>query len=326
MKSFTEVQLEIIHQLSDGACHSGSSIGHSLSISRTAIWKQINQLIELGVPIKRLPQQGYQLSRPFIPLDSHKISRIYQQRADLHIFSEINSTNQFLKELPSHNDITVCCAESQTHGRGRFGRHWISPFGENIYLSYRRQINCCLSRLSGLSLIVSLAVHDCLQRFVNTKAIQIKWPNDLLWQHKKLSGILIEMLAENNGYTQIIIGLGVNVNTATHENTLINTPWCSLHEISGLYFDRNEIIGILLNYLDNYLDEFFEMGVEAFMSRWQAVDYLYGKQITVMQNTQKLTGIADGIDRNGHLLLVDEKGNLQVLSSGDTSLSGFVPD
>lgn len=326
MKHFSAIQLAIIEQLSDGHCHSGSVIGKTLGVSRTAIWKHIAQLIEAGVPIKSIANQGYQLMRPFIPLSRSKIAERSKQDSDIHVFAEIDSTNTYLKELTTDNPITVCCAESQIKGRGRFGRQWVSPFGENIYLSFRQQIDCCLSQLSGLSLVISLAVHHCLKRFIDTEDIKIKWPNDLIWNQKKLGGVLIEMIAEGNGSTQIIIGIGLNVNTATHEHPLDDKPWCSLHEISGLYFDRNQIIGHLLNDLADYLNEFLLNGFDVFMARWHHVDYLFGKSIEVQQNIKLLHGIAKGIDSTGQLLLLHGNGVMQALSSGDTSLKRFVLD
>src|SRR3990167_1780942 len=115
----------------------------------------------------------------------------------LHLFDSIDSTNRFLKDLIPNNGIDVCCAESQTHGRGRFGRTWYSPFGENIYFSIRWHFNRPFSQLSGLSLVVSMAIMAVLQD-LNIQGVQIKWPNDLLWQDKKLCGSLIEALNENH--------------------------------------------------------------------------------------------------------------------------------
>lgn len=325
MKQFSKLQLNLLRLLSDGNSHSGSSIGEYLGISRTAVWKSISQLEELGLAIDRKPQQGYQLKKPFIPLDECLIrqnlnNRNYSKPLNFHLFSELDSTNQFLKELPLNCAINLCCAEKQTKGRGRFGRHWHSPFGENIYFSGRWDLDCCLSDLSGLSLVIGLAILAALRDCAVYEDIRIKWPNDILWKTKKLCGILIEAIAETNSCAQIIIGIGINVNTATKEQPSIALPWCSLYEITDQYFDRNTIIASLIDQLNNYLDKFLQSGFSVFANEWQNLDYLDGQDINVSQPTGSIRGKACGVTALGQLCLQDEQGKIHYLSSGDTSL------
>lgn len=161
-------------------------------------------------------------------------------------FLSIDSTNRFLKELKTSPELSICCAEQQTQGRGRFGRQWLSPFGENIYFSSRWQLTGCLATLSSLSLVVGLAVLASFQDHAFRHELQLKWPNDILWGEKKLAGILIEINAEPNDMAQVIIGIGLNVNTATHLQPLAGISWCSLYEITGHYFDRNPLIANLI--------------------------------------------------------------------------------
>lgn len=187
-KAFNELQRQILNYLADGQCHSGEYLGGLLGVSRTAIWKQIHQLAASGIPVECLAKQGYRLRTAFIPLDKEQILKRLPDtlREDICIyqFSEIDSTNRFLKDLPVQNNWHVCCAEKQNQGRGRFGRSWSSPFGENIYLSIRREVQDSLSRLSGLSLIVSIAAIHALQAAGIQNEIRIKWPNDLIWEEK----------------------------------------------------------------------------------------------------------------------------------------------
>ncbi|KTD24358.1 biotin-[acetylCoA carboxylase] holoenzyme synthetase and biotin operon repressor [Legionella lansingensis] len=326
MKQFTPIQLELLRQLADGNCYSGNSIGKQLGISRTAVWKHIRQLVDLGLPINRIPQQGYQLTAPMQFLDEAKIrqhlnARAFSQPTTFHVFATVHSTNQFLKELPSGSSLDICCAETQTNGRGRFGRHWVSPFGENIYCSSRLELTCCLSRLSGLSLIVGLAILASLKDSYIDENIQLKWPNDLLWNNKKLCGILIEVIAETNGCAQVIIGIGLNVNTPTHELPILEKPWCSLYEITGKYYDRNLLLANLVYQLHKHLDNFLSKGFAEFSNAWQKADYLYDKHITVSQAAGVMRGKAYGVNELGQLCLKDEQGNFHYLSSGDTSVN-----
>ncbi|MDP1604754.1 MAG: biotin--[acetyl-CoA-carboxylase] ligase [Legionella sp.] len=323
MKQLSSLQLQLLDCLSDGNCHSGNAIGERIGVSRTAIWKQVSQLIDLGLNIRRIPQQGYQLTRPFKPINEELIRKNLELTRPLnfHIFAEIDSTNRFLKDANPCKEISVCCAEKQTNGRGRFGRQWVSPFGENIYLSTRWELNCCLSKLSGLSLVVSLAILDSLQKNSIQEDIRVKWPNDLLWNHKKLCGILIEINAETNGCAEVIIGIGLNVNTDTLNQPLADNAWCSLYEMTGNYFDRNVLIAELLRSLNQYLDQFMQNDFQFFQKRWQQVDYLDGHYITVLQARDSISGVAKGVTEFGQLCLIDDAGIEHYLSSGDTSLS-----
>ncbi|KGP63622.1 biotin synthase [Legionella norrlandica] len=325
MFQLNDSQKTLMRLLSDGACHSGSELGKTLHISRTAVWKQINQLNELGIPINRIPQQGYQLSNPLILLDSSDLTNQikangFQHPFQLHLFTSIDSTNRYLKDLPPSPYVEICCAEIQMQGKGRFGRQWYSPFGENIYCSTRWSFNCDLSRLSGLSLISSLAIVAFLKTLNHTKDIKVKWPNDIIWEHKKLCGSLIEIVAESNGSSQVIIGIGLNVNSDTENNPLPDKPWCSLYEIFHKQFNRNHLIANLITHLETYLNKFTSTDFNFFMNEWNATDYLAGQYITVNQSSGSISGIACGVDHSGQLILKDENGVQHFLSSGDTSL------
>jgi len=325
MKKLSVIQIQLLHLLADGACHSGIDLGLKLGVSRTAVWKQVKQLTQLGVPVISIRQQGYRLPAPLILLteqairhylDVHQLSQAF----NLHILESVDSTNHYLKQVPLSSAIDVCCAEIQTAGRGRFSRSWHSPFGENIYCSLRWHFDCDLSFLSGLSLVVSLAVVATLAELGLTDHIRIKWPNDVLWFAKKVCGCLIEISAEGNGGADVIIGIGLNVNSATQENLLPDQPWGSLYEMCGHHFDRNQLLALLIMQLQKHIQQFIDQGFSVFQAQWQRVDYLKNQMITVSQPSGSLTGTANGINAAGQLKLIDSQGNIHYLSSGDTSL------
>ncbi|WP_298623567.1 biotin--[acetyl-CoA-carboxylase] ligase [uncultured Legionella sp.] len=331
MMQFNPSQKILLQILGDGLCHSGNELGQALGITRSAIWKQMNQLIELGIPIIRIAHQGYKLSTPLHLLnESELINQMklhdFKMPFKLHLFTSIDSTNRYLKDIPLSPFLDICCAEIQTHGRGRFGRQWYSPFGENIYCSSRWNLNCDLSRLSGLSLITSLAVLNTLTQFIPTDDVKIKWPNDILWGNKKLCGILIEIIAESNGNAQVIIGIGLNVNTDTQNHSTPEKPWGSLFELSNQRFNRNLLLAALLSNLERYINHFISTDLGKFLDDWNKYDYLAGKHIEVTQSLTKLSGTARGINASGQLILQDEQGVFHALSSGDTSLHSNYSD
>lgn len=330
MKTFSKTQLKLFHQLADGQCHKGNKLGNLLGLSGAAVSKHINQLITQGLPVQCLPQQQYQLTHPMIPLDEtvirqHLEAKRFVKPIDLHLLATVDSTNQYLKQDIVHDStLTFCCAEKQTHGRGRFGRSWLSPFGENIYCSSRWIFPCRLSHLSGLSLVVGLAILASFEKHFFYHDLQIKWPNDILWNNKKLGGILIESIAETNQSAQIIIGIGLNINTATHQHPLAGRPWCSLYEITQTRWDRNDLLANLIYHLNQFIEQFLIDGFAALIPYWQKVDYLKGKWITVSNPTSTKSGIACGINELGQLCLQDEQGVMYYLSSGETSLKDWI--
>lgn len=323
---FNPSQSTLLKLLGDGHCHSGSELGAKLGVTRSAIWKQINQLIKSGIPIQRIRHQGYQLANQMILLHEQQIKDHIELENSttpfhFHLLHSVDSTNRYLKDLPPSGGVDICCAEIQTQGRGRFGRLWHSPFGENIYCSSRWNLNYDLTKLSGLSLITSLAVLSTLSELdISSPSLKIKWPNDILWNNKKLCGCLIEILAESNGHVQIIIGIGINVNSDTQNNPLPDKPWCSLYEIKQQHYNRNILIARLMLNLEQYLSKFIHHDLTYFMDEWNQSDYLFGKNIIVNQSLNTLTGIACGINQWGQLILEDERGLRHLLSSGDTSL------
>jgi BirA family transcriptional regulator, biotin operon repressor / biotin---[acetyl-CoA-carboxylase] ligase len=324
MKSLSPRQTHLLHMLSDGACHSGQHLGDTLGISRTAIWKYIEQLTDLGLTIERIPHQGYRLSTSFIPLTETAIRQALtptlNQELTFHLFASLDSTNRFLKTQPTSTSLSCCISEAQTMGRGRFGRHWHSPFGENIYCSFAWHSDGDPSHLSGLSLVVSLAIHATLKPYT-TSSIAIKWPNDLLWHDKKLAGTLIEMTAESHGGTDLIIGIGLNINTQTQDDKTLERPWCSLRDIVGHSLDRNILIAELIIQLNQHLNRFNQAGFSDFHEQWDTYDYLKQRMVTLTKPSGTLTGKVLGVNDAGYLLLKDEHGITHTLSSGDTSLA-----
>lgn len=329
MKQLSLLQQQLLSILSDGAYHNGQHLGDILEVSRTAIWKQIAQLEALGIVINREPKQGYQIATPFVPLSAHAIQSALaaplKETVDIHLFASIDSTNRFLKTKPLTHSLTCCLTETQTAGRGRFKRAWYSPFGENIYCSVGITLDNDPAALSGLSLVVSLAMHAVLQAQTEDP-IQIKWPNDLIWQGKKLAGTLIEMTAEGNGSTDVIIGMGLNINSlSSTRQTTIDRPWCTLRDITKHSFDRNQLIASLIETLDAYLVRLQQKGFADFHAAWHALDCLYQKQITISHPTGTVTGQGCGVNDAGYLLLKDEKQQIRVFSSGDTTLAQSKP-
>ncbi len=245
--------------------------------------------------------------------------RLHDQTLKLHRFDTLDSTQQYLKNLPFSPYMEICQSDFQTHGRGRFGRTWVSPKGLNLYFSIRRTLNCSAHQLEGLSLSIGLSIVKILEERTGIKA-QLKWPNDIYIQGKKLAGILIELVHTQSKQSTVLIGIGLNVNAKTSALPEMAT---SLFEITQKSFDKMDLLKHLMVMIQQHISKFEQNGFEAFIKDWQNYDLLYLQKITVKQGHQSIQGIAQGVNEKGYLILQDLKGKLHEVGSGETSIQSF---
>lgn len=317
----------ILNLLSDGRFHSGEELAKKLGITRSAVWKIIHGLDKLEIPIFSLPRKGYQIPDGLELLDIKKItsylSPTSQEIISLEIFDSIDSTNQYLLNRAKNKQAKsgeICLAEHQTQGHGRKGKEWHSPFGTNLYFSLLWEFNKDHLDLSGLSIATAIAITRMLKHFNIEKYLQLKWPNDILWNYKKLSGILLELIIQPPEKTKVLIGIGLNINMSKYKTHLISQPWADLKGILGKRVDRNLLVGLLINELIKMLDEFESQGLRPFLNEWQQKDLTFEKEVQIQNGTIVQNGIAYGISEKGELLL--KNGNEQIVKivSGDVSL------
>ena len=239
------------------------------------------------------------------------------------IFDELPSTNSYLVEL-AKTDLScrecICLAESQTAGRGRLGRQWISPYAQNIYLSLLWRFLKEPGELGGLSIAVAVAILEALRCYGIKQDIKLKWPNDILWQQRKLAGILIEISSEAHHLYNTVIGIGLNVNMPKNLSQNISQPWCDIAEILNTVPQRNKLIGLLIDQLLTTMIIFQKNGLQPFLKKWRELDVSYGQKVTIITPEEKIVGIARGINEKGHFLLEDKFGVLRSFVAGEVSL------
>ena len=322
MKKTNENVTKIIQLLNDGQFHDGTSIGHQLNMTRSAVWKIIKKLEKYNIPIQSIKGKGYALLDPLILLDHNKIKKMLKTTPiDINIFEQIDSTNNYLASHCNDSKLKVCIAETQTHGKGRLHRQWHSPFGQNIYLSLLYPFNKDISELAGLSLVVGLSICKAIETLYSlTKPALIKWPNDIICQNKKLAGNLIEIKAEAHGFCYAIIGIGINVNMTEDPNNDINQAWTSIRQLTNQYNDRNLLCVELIDQLTAHINQFEKKGLNHFLLQWQSKDGLANKTIHLQSGRHKFQGTALGINEQGHLLMKLADGSQREFSSGDTTL------
>lgn len=324
----SEIRREILDLLADGEFHSGTEISEALSVSRSAIWKQLNALAELGVEYTAVNGKGYRLNRPMELLKKNEIEQALTKDASslisaMFIHDQINSTNSFLSEQPNNKTSCgmVCLAEYQTAGKGRRGRQWISPFGSNIYLSVLWKYQSGPAAISGLSLAAGVAAIRALKKF-NVDDIGLKWPNDIYWNGKKLGGILVEVSGETEGPCTVVLGIGLNIFVPAKDAKNIDQDWVDLNRIAGHKLpSRNVIAASFINELMIVIANFDIDGITTYLDAWRSYDCMQGNQATVHIGNQQFSGVVQGVDKNGLLLLTHNDGKMKAYASGEVSFS-----
>jgi BirA family transcriptional regulator, biotin operon repressor / biotin---[acetyl-CoA-carboxylase] ligase len=316
------LKYQLIQLLADGKFHSGEELGNKLQVSRSAIWKTLHDFTALGIEVHRIKGKGYQLSKKLELLDLDHLNALIaasiKQYITIEILTEIDSTNRYLlSNLPFKTSGTIVFAEHQTHGRGRLHRKWFSPFGANIYFSILWSFDKDPSELKGLSLAAGIAVVNTLERYGITQ-VQLKWPNDILWQNKKLAGVLIEMTAETHACTQIVLGIGLNLQMPNFAN--IDQEWIDVASICHRKLERNLMASLLIEEVVEMLQTFAQKGFANYFKHWQALDASFGKPVKLLTTQQTFEGTSNGINRQGEFILVDTDGKERRFLQGDVSL------
>ncbi|MGH8440769.1 MAG: bifunctional biotin--[acetyl-CoA-carboxylase] ligase/biotin operon repressor BirA [Pseudomonas sp.] len=312
--------LKLLKLLKDGRFHSGQDLGVALGVSRSAVWKQLQHLeAELNLPIHKVRGRGYQLAAPLFLLEESAIAEHSQgEHWPALIFDSIDSTNaQALRAITEGQAAPfLVLAERQTAGRGRRGRHWVSPFAENLYYSLVLRIEGGMRQLEGLSLVVGLAVMRTLQSFGVADA-GLKWPNDVLVNNQKIAGILLELVGDPADVCHVVLGIGINVNMqATSE---VDQQWTSVCRETGSAIDRNLLVARLNHNLQLDLERHRQAGFAAFQYEWEQAHLWQGRAVSLIAGVNKIDGVVLGIDGQGALRL-EVDGVEKSFSGGELSL------
>jgi BirA family transcriptional regulator, biotin operon repressor / biotin---[acetyl-CoA-carboxylase] ligase len=304
---------------------SGEGLSRLLGVSRTAVWKHIKGLRTQGYRIEAVPAKGYRLiTSPdlFTPLDLSAGLVTRRVGSRLVCLKETESTNAVAFRLAEEGapEGTVVIADAQSAGKGRLGRIWLSPAGVNLYCSVvlRPPISpvaaCQLTFLSVVA--VARAIEKCTELVP-----QIKWPNDILVSGKKVAGLLNEMNAETEKVNFVVLGIGVNLNMRLSQlGEGVRHPATSLLEEGGVEVDRVRFARTLLVELDELYDRFLIEGEGPVRAEWLERSAIRGRQVRVSCGAREFTGVVQGVDAFGALLVQPADGPLETVLSGDVTL------
>ncbi|MFC2051879.1 biotin--[acetyl-CoA-carboxylase] ligase [Chloroflexota bacterium] len=305
---------------------SGEKLGRRLNISRTAVWKHVNELRKRGYQIDSSPKLGYSFVKSTNLLLPEEIRLGLETRLiGRHILhhQEVTSTQDVAEELArgGADEGTVIIAETQTKGRGRKGRNWVSSPERGVYLSIILKPSLMPSQIIQIPLIAGVAVSKAIKKVAPLQP-RIKWPNDVTIGDKKVAGILTEMSCEIDGINYVVLGIGVNVNTP---GSLLAKPTgvigTSLADECREFVPRAKFVQHLLYEFESLYTKFLVFGFSPIREEWKMLNNTIDSWVKVGDGREEVEGKAIDIDEDGFLLVRRENGDIERIISGDVSLS-----
>ncbi len=308
---------------------SGEELGKRFNISRTAVWKHINELRNRGYKIDSSPKSGYSFIKSTHLLLPEEIGLgLNTQIMGKHIvhYDEVSSTQDIAAELARGGaaEGTLVIAEMQKGGRGRKGRSWVSLPEGGIYLSLILRPNLMPSQIVQIPLIAGVALTKAIRETVPLQPM-IKWPNDIIIGKKKVGGILTEMSSEIDGVNYIVLGIGLNVNIPAsllaEQTAGIAT---SLIDEYGAYISRAKLVQCFLSEFEIIYTKFLASGFSSVRDEWKALNNTIGSWVKVSDGGEEIEGEALDIDNDGFLLVRKESGDVSRIISGDVSFTNRI--
>lgn len=317
---------QVLQLLTSGKYLSGQDIGRQLGISRMAVSKAVKRLGACDVPIRSTTGKGYRLQREIQLLDSQRIEELLNRNGHSkcrpEILEVVPSTSDYLLEMKQNTDhpLSVCLAEKQAQGRGRRERSWVATPYRNITMSIGWQFDSGMADLAGLGVAAGITIVQILQEFGLDREIGLKWPNDIVWQDRKLGGLLIDVRGEHDGPCRAVLGLGLNLSLSDADAEAIDQPFATLETIHEGKVDRNALAAALISGLADMFEKYPETGFSPWYEKWTTFDRLLNRPVVVLRGGREIAGTALGINDQGGLNVMLDDGKAANFFSGEVSL------
>ncbi|MEP6390007.1 MAG: bifunctional biotin--[acetyl-CoA-carboxylase] ligase/biotin operon repressor BirA [Halioglobus sp.] len=310
--------------LADGLFHSEAELVSASGLNAAELSRHLHEVEQWGVELESRADKGYRIPGGLSLLNTAMVHQCLspvaaQLLTSFQLHPSIDSTNAELLRQAGQGICagTVCVAEQQTAGRGRRGRHWVSPFGRNIYLSILWEYASGPAALEGLSLAVGVAVSRALSA-CSVDNVRLKWPNDVLIGDAKLGGILLELRSKPDGACQVVVGVGINVAMPEMASAAIDQTWVDIARDAEMP-DRSRLLAALLNELLPMLSQYESAGFESWRDEWLALDAYASEPVVLISGDQRQEGVARGVDETGALRLETAAG-IELFFGGEVSM------
>lgn len=306
---------------------SGAELACRLGISRAAIWARIEELRGLGYDIEASPVQGYRLrGTPDCLHADDLISRLARATRvvgrDIRVFQETSSTNDIAEKLARDGvkEGVVVFAESQSKGRGRLGRKWVSPSGKGLWFSVLLRPLLHPQAATQLTVAAATALVRAI-RSATKLTPQVKWPNDIMLRGRKVAGVLTELSAELDTVRHAVLGIGVDVNVrATEFPPELRKIATSCQIELGRSIDRAELAVSIMRELDADYHGVCAGEFGRIANEWESSCTTLGREVRIQVGTRQIEGRAEALDEDGALLVRTEHGRLERIVGGDVEL------
>ena len=319
---------------------SGQALCNMLGVSRTAVWKVINQLKEEGYVIEAVQNKGYHITKyPDILTSSEIMSQLTCVDTgnttgiirEVVYYDETDSTNNEAKRAAERADAadgTLYITESQTGGRGRRGRNWVSPAGSGIWMSLLLRPDIAPVNASMLTIVAAMAVQEAIHKVLTEDGhdaeCRIKWPNDIVLDKKKICGILTEMSAEPEHVNYVVTGIGINVNTTEFADEIKDMA-SSIFVQTGVRIKRSHVVAQFAHDFTEYFNRFIKtQDLSLLVDDYNKMLINAGKTVRIEERGEAYTAGAYGIDNEGRLIVkVDDTGEEKKIIAGEVSVRGL---
>ncbi|WP_246476581.1 biotin--[acetyl-CoA-carboxylase] ligase [Salicibibacter cibi] len=313
--------LQVLTEMQDGYV-SGQQISDRLGVSRTAVWKHMEDLRKEGYVIEAIPRKGYQLkTRPETLSEAEIKAGLSTKSIGQTTFfkSKVTSTQTLAKKAYREGTPhgTAIVASEQTGGRGRMERPWQSPEQTSVSVSIVVKPDISIREAPQLTLVTAVAAAEALEQTTQLP-VQIKWPNDIYINNRKVSGILTEMQAEADKMQMMIVGIGLNINQKQAQfPEELQEKATSLYVESEKEWPRAHILQALFISFEKWYDTWIENGFDYIRETWEKYAALYERPVKAVQGNTTVVGHMLGINREGVLQLKDQQGKVHLIYSGD---------
>lgn len=314
---------QALRRLADGRFHSGEEIARSLGRSRATLSEALKRAPDLGLDLFSVRGRGYRLATPIEFLDAAAIAKeLRGTPMRLEVVDEIESTSTRLLEMAAANAPSGTClaAEWQSAGRGRRGRSWVSSLGGSLTFSVLWRFERGAGHLGGLSLAVGVAAARALAAG-GVDRVQLKWPNDVVVDFRKLAGILVEASGEAQGPTVAVIGIGVNYRLGDRVLGRIDQPVVDVASAVRAPPSRSLLLARLLRELSKVLQAFERRGFGSVREEWRRLHAYQGRRVRVLPAGEKpFEATVHDVAPDGELVVKTDDGRKVALSSAEISL------
>lgn len=317
-----KTKTEILSLLMNDDYISGVDIAQQLNVSRTAVWKNIQALKNDGYNIAAVNNKGYHLVNSSERINESYLLDIVDRSnfIDQLVYKrDIDSTqNHAFRILDQYDGNIVIISESQSLGRGRFKREWLSPKEAGLYMSLVLRPNVSNQEMIVFNLFMSLAISMTIRQTTGLKS-GIKWPNDIYINDKKVCGFLTEMISSDNIVQTIVCGIGININRS-EVTTSLGTATTLTDELDNREFDINQFIDVLFKNIEHYYDKFLTSPFSSIKEDWLKQAIIFNRELKITTVKEQIRGKALDITDEGYLVILDGAQNIHKVISADIEI------